>query len=179
MDRRSRDINIVGEKVVLNRFAADDICWEYIEWLNDPVVVRFSNQRFIDHDKNSCLSYLASFEKSENLFLGIRDLADGRLVGTMTAYRSSTSSSVDVGIMVGDKSVWGLGYGQDAWNTLTNWLLDRDYISKVTAGTLASNLGMIKLAERSGMTLDSQRESQQVVEGQKMSVIFYEKFSAS
>ena len=179
MVRVPKKINLVGDKVALNLFTAADICRSYIGWLNDPEVVRFSNQRFIDHDKNSCLSYLASFENSVNLFLGIRDLADGRLVGTMTAYMSSIPGSVDVGIMVGDRTVWGLGYGQDAWNTLTNWLLDRENISQVTAGTLASNFGMIKLAERSGMTLDAQRESQQVVEGQKMSVIYYEKLSAS
>ena len=49
-------------------------------------------------------------------------LSDDRQIGTMTAYISVHHGTVDVGIMIGAKSVWGEGYGQDAWNTFVNWL---------------------------------------------------------
>ena len=40
---------LVGRKVLLRPFSNQDITSEYISWLNDPDVVRYSNQRFVTH----------------------------------------------------------------------------------------------------------------------------------
>ena len=165
-----------GEKVLLRPFTASDINEAYIGWLNDKEVVRFSNQRFLRHDQESSLRYLASFEGTDTLFISVRRLSDDSPVGTMTAYVSSHHGTVDVGVLIGDKSVWGMGYGQDAWNTLTNWLLERDDIHKLTAGTLACNYGMIKLMERSGMHHEATRSEQEIVNGQAVDILYYAKF---
>jgi len=168
-----------GEKVLLRSFTASDINDTYIGWLNDPDVVQFSNQRFRRHDQESSLRYLASFEGTDNLFISVRRLSDDSPVGTMTAYVSSHHGTVDVGILIGDKAVWGMGYGQDAWNTLTNWLLERDDIRKLTAGTLACNHGMIKLMERSGMHHEATRREQEIVNGQAVDILYYAKFHSA
>ena len=168
-----------GKKVLLRPFTESDIDETYIAWLNDPDVVRFSNQRFRKHNRESSLLYLASFAGTENLFISVHCLSDDRPVGTMTAYVSSHHSTVDVGILIGDKSVWGLGYGQDAWNTLTNWLLECDDIRKLTAGTLACNHGMIKLMERSGMQHEATHKAQEIVNSDAVDILYYAKFSAT
>jgi len=172
----NKEFVLKGEKVLLRPFTSSDINEAYIGWLNDKEVVRFSNQRFLRHDKDSCSRYLASFEGTDNLFISVRRLSDDSPVGTMTAYVSGHHGTVDVGILIGDKSVWGMGYGQDAWNTLTNWLLKRDDIRKLTAGTLACNYGMIKLMERSGMRHEATRREQEIVKGQAVDILYYAKF---
>lgn len=168
-----------GDKVHLRPFTAPDINESYISWLNDTDVVQFSNQRFLKHDRESCLQYLASFENTKNLFISVRRLSDDHPVGTMTAYVSSHHGTVDVGIMIGDKSVWGCGVGQDAWNTLVNWLLKRDDIRKLTAGTLACNHGMIKLMERSDMHHEGTRTAQEIVNSEMVDILYYAKFSTT
>jgi RimJ/RimL family protein N-acetyltransferase len=165
-----------GNKIVLKPFLVADINDAYIGWLNDQNVVKFSNQRFLVHSIDSCLRYQASFEGTDNLFMSIRRLSDDALIGTLTAYVASNHGTVDVGIMIGEQSVWGMGYGLDAWNTMTNWLLGRKDIRKLTAGTLACNLGMIKLMERSGMILEATRKAQEVVEGCPVDIVYYAKF---
>lgn len=172
------DFLLRGDKVLLRPFMVSDIDDLYIGWLNDPDVVQFSNQRFLKADRDSCLRYLALFEGTENLFISVRSLSDNRPVGTMTAYVSSHHGTVDVGIMIGDKSVWGLGYGQDAWDTLTNWFLAREYIRKLTAGTLACNYGMVKVLERSGMSMEAVRKKQEIVNGKPVDILYYAKFCA-
>ena len=172
----NKEFVLKGEKVLLRSFTASDINEAYIGWLNDTDVVRYSNQRFLRHDQDSCLRYLASFEGTDNLFISVRRLPDDSPVGTLTAYMSSHHGTVDVGILIGDKSVWGMGYGQDAWNTLTNWLLERDDIRKLTAGTLACNYGMIKLMERSGMHHEATRREQEIVNTQAVDILYYAKF---
>lgn len=165
-----------GNKVLLRPFASSDINDAYINWLNDTEVVKFSNQRFLKHDRASCLHYFESFRGTGNMFMSVRRLSDDSPIGTLTAYLSRHHGTVDVGIMIGDKAVWGKGYGQDAWNTMTDWLLGREDIRKLTAGTLACNLGMIKLMERSGMSLEAVRKAQEVVEGRTEDILYYAKF---
>lgn len=165
-----------GEKVALRRFAAEDITDTYLGWLNDPVVTRYSNQRFVHHDRDSCARYLASFEGTPNLFLSVRRRDGDRAVGTMTAYVAPHHGTADVGIMIGDRSAWGQGLGQDAWTTLTGWLLDRPGMRKVTAGTLACNSAMIRLAERSGMALEAVRRKQELVEGEPVDILHFARF---
>ena len=186
-NRAEAEFTLQGSKVLLKRFTESDIDEAYIGWLNDAEVVRFSNQRFLRHDRESSMRYLATFEDTDNLFISIRSLSDdrpvgtqiGTQIGTMTAYVSKHHGTVDVGIMIGDKSVWGSGYGQDAWNTFTDWLLARGDIRKLTAGTLACNHGMIKLMERSGMEYEATRKAQEIVDSQEEDILYYAKFSAT
>jgi ribosomal-protein-alanine N-acetyltransferase len=168
---------IRGQKVLLRPFAASDIDDAYIGWLNDPEVVRFSNQRFIVHGRESSQRYLRSFEGTDNLFMSARRLADDRAIGTLTAYLSRYHNTADVGIMIGDKAVWGQGYGQDAWSTFTEWLLAERRIRKLTAGALACNHAMVKLMEYSGMAREAVRTRQEVVEGRAEDIVYYAKFS--
>lgn len=164
-----------GEKVLVRPFSERDINASYIGWLNDPDVVRFSNQRFLVHDQESCKRYLATFAGTANMFMGVHLLSEDRLIGTMTAYVEPHHGTVDVGIMIGDKSVWGRGYGQEAWDLVIRWLLQREDIRKLTAGTLACNHSMVKLMERSGMSLECRRKEQEVVEGLRIDILYYAK----
>ena len=138
---------------------------EYISWLNDPEVVKYSNQRFIEHTEVSCRAYLESFMNTPNLFLMVRSLEDDLALGTMTAYVSLQHSTVDIGILIGQKSRWGNGIGYDAWQTLVNWFLEIRAIRKVTAGTIGSNKRMIRVMERSGMHCEAIRPKQEFFNG--------------
>jgi len=165
------------EKVALRPFTADDITPAYLGWLNDPETTRFSNQRFRTHSEASAADYLAGFDGSPNLFLSIRDAADDTAIGTMSAYRAAHHGLADIGIMVGERSRWGGGYGQSAWNLLSEWLLANG-TRKLTGGTLAANLGMVRIFERSGMHLEATRKDHEIVEGAPMDILLYARFAA-
>jgi RimJ/RimL family protein N-acetyltransferase len=171
--------SLKGNQIALKPFLVADINDAYINWLNDQAVVKFSNQRFLTHNYDSCLRYQASFNGTDNLFMAIRRISDDKLIGTLTAYVSKQHGTVDVGIMIGDKSAWGMGYGLDAWLTMTNWLLNRNDIRKLTAGALACNFGMIKLMERSGMVLEATRKFQEIVDGCPVDILYYAKFNGN
>lgn len=169
---------LTGSKVRLVRFTAADITPAYLSWLNDPLVTRFSNQRFRRHDAAGCRSYLDSFAGTPNLFLSIRrrDGGGDEAIGTMTAYVSPHHGTADVGILIG-RSAWGGGYGQDAWDTLVAWLLARPDIRKVTAGTLATNEAMIKVARRAGMIAEGRRLRQEIFEGAETDILHFARFA--
>jgi RimJ/RimL family protein N-acetyltransferase len=168
--------SLYGQKVELRPFAEADITPDYIAWLNDPVVTRFSNQRFLKHNEESSRAYLATFADSDNLFICIVNRDDGRVVGTMTAYINRHHKTADIGLMVGDSSAWGKGFGQDAWNTLGEWLLKDVGIRKLTAGTAAGNAAMVRIMERFGMQHEATRRGQELIDGQPHDLVYYAKF---
>jgi ribosomal-protein-alanine N-acetyltransferase len=166
-----------GAKVALRPFRPEDITADYLGWLNDPVTMRLSNQRFRRHDANSSLRYLQSFEGSPNVFLAIDGL-DGRRLGTMTAYVSSHHGTADLGILIGERAVWGQGLGLDAWLTLMEVLLQHG-VRKVTGGTLACNHGMLAIFTKSGMHPEGRRERQEIVDGTEHDILYYARFAGA
>jgi len=169
-------LTLTGEKISLRTFTESNITEEYINWLNDPDVVRYSNQRFILHTRESCLQYLSSFVSSANIFLAVNSLSNGKMIGTITAYLAVPHSTADIGILIGNKRCWGNGLGCDAWTTLLNYLLSERNIRKVTGGTLKCNIGMIRIMEKSGMHLEAIRKGQEIVEGEAQDALYYAKF---
>lgn len=167
---------LYGKLVVIRRFEQSDITTDYVSWLNDPDVVKYSNQRFINHTYASCKSYFDSFAGTPNFFLKVLNIEDLSIVGTMTVYIAPAHATADVGIMLGRKGIWGKGFGQDAWDTVLVWLLANPSIRKVTAGTMRQNLAMIRTMERSGMVLEAIRPKQEVFNGIPEDLCYYGKY---
>lgn len=169
-------IEVRTPRLILRNFGATDLTDAYVGWLNDPQVVRYSNQRFRRHDRASCADYVASFVHTDNLFLSVARTVDGVAIGTMTAYLSRHHGTADVGILIGDRSAWGQGLGQEAWNAMLAWLEASPGMRKLTCGMLDCNLAMRRLAERSSMALEATRRAQEVVDGQPRDILYFARF---
>lgn len=169
--------SLTGDTVLLRPFADGDITNEYIAWLNDPVVVRYSNQRFVIHTYDTCAQYLSSFVGSDHLFLSVRRLSDDVAIGTMTAYVNAHHGVADLGIMIGNRTSWGQGLGQQAWNVLLNWFIQKNSVRKVTGGAMRCNTAMIRIMEKSGMYLEAVREKQELLDCAPQDILYYCKFA--
>lgn len=178
-DKESSNIQfkLTGNKIKLCSFTENHICEEYIGWLNDSEVVKYSNQRFKDHNNISCNKYLTSFENTENLFLAIHLKDNNKFIGTMTVYYSIPHKIADIGLMIGDRSYWGKGIGQEAWQILMNYMLETKKVRKVTGGTLSCNKGMVNIMKKTGMQPDGKRNNHELVNDSPMDILYFAKFS--
>ena len=167
---------LTGKQVFLQPFALTDITPEYIGWLNDPLVVRYSNQRFITHNQASCQRYFSSFRDSPNLFISIRMKENDLAVGTMTAYTTPYHGRANVGIMIGHRSLWGRGVGHDAWVTLVNWLAEQACIRKISGGAMSCNVSMIKIMEKSGMLHEATLTGEEMLDGVPQNLLYFARF---
>ena len=70
----------------------------------------------------------------------------------MSVYFDEDNASADIGILIGDKSLWGKGIGYHSWCMLMNYLLDMPNVEMVTGGCDTKNLGMLSLFRKLGMT---------------------------
>ena len=168
---------IFGAKVSLQSFLLTDITEAYISWLNNKVLLKYSNQRFVNHNYSSCLKYYRSFKKTDNLFLIIKRITDGCAIGTLTVYFSKYHGVADVGILIGDEQSVGTGLGSDAWCALIDALSTQDSVRKITAGTLRSNKAMARLMAKSGMLHECTKFKQELCNGMPEDILYYAKFN--
>lgn len=145
----------------------------YVSWLNDQEVVRYSEQRHRRHTLESCRQYWQSFKDSPHFFWAITTV-DPKIghIGNINAYIDKFNSTASMGILIGERTVVGKGYGLEAWMAVCNYLLYDIGIRKVTAGTLAVNKGMLRIMEKSGMVADGRWIRQCVVDGEEVDIIF-------
>lgn len=163
-------------RIVLTPFCESDITDVYVSWLNDPAVVRFSNQRFLHHTKETCRQYMQSFSETRNLFMAIRVVGRQRMIGTMTAYVAHRHGTADMGLLIGDPIEWGKGYGFEAWMLLMTRLFEEEKLRKVTGGALDCNMAMIRIMEKSGMHLEAVRVRQEIVDGVAHDIHYFARF---
>jgi [ribosomal protein S5]-alanine N-acetyltransferase len=169
-------VSLTTRRLVVRPF--DDTCvsGEYVSWLNDREVVRFSNQRFRSHTADSAREYIASFAGTSNSFLAIRLAESDRMIGSMTVYAADQHGTADMGILIGDRTCWGQGYGLEAWSALMAELFVSRALRKVTGGAVRPNVGMLHIMERSGMHLEAVRSRQEIVDGAEEDVLYFARF---
>lgn len=150
----------------------------YVGWLNDPAVVRYSEQRHRHHDLASCTAYLQAMLRSRDLFLAIEavDPALGH-IGNISVSFDYPNRSADVSIMVGETAAQGTGLGSAAWKGILDWLLAEGGMRRVTAGTMAKNSAMIALLKNSGMTIECIRPRAFICEGEEVAMVLAARFA--
>ena len=92
-----------------------DITNDFVSWLKDEEVVTFSRQKYQCHSIEKSQAYWNSFQDTKNLFLKIVKIKETKIIGSMTAYFDESNTNVDIGILIGEKTVWGKGFGFRAW----------------------------------------------------------------
>ena len=171
------DSGISNKFVSLVKFCDHHITSEYISWLNDEEIVKHSNQRFFKHDAHSSATYLSSFTNTSNLFLAVINQSSNKMIGTMTAYIDENHNTADLGILIGEKSTWGNGFGFYSWSLLLEWLLEHQKIRKVTAGTNSENIGMLKIFQKSNMSHECTRKAQELINGKETDIYLFCRFN--
>jgi len=161
----THDVSITGPNVRIVPFNETLITKEYIDWLNDMNLMKYSKQRMKQHTYETSVSYLKSFEGTPNQFWAVICLADNLCVGTLTTYVDPMNEVADVGILIGRDQARGKGLGREAWGMITDYLFRHNNVRKVTGGTLSGNIPMIKIMIGWHMILEGIRREQELIEG--------------
>jgi len=169
MDARG---TIITERLRIIPFTAEFLTEHYVNWLNDPEVVRYSEQRFKHHSISSCREYMESFDGSPNFFWAVSTRGKGsEYIGTLTAYVDVHNKVGDVGILIGDRTKWGTGCGAEAFRAVIDFLFREVGMRKVSAGTMAANKAMIALMHQAGMEEECRRKRHFVLNDSEVDLV--------
>ena len=125
-------------------------------WINDPditehLAVRYPMSIANEQDwvtANKTISYgQANF--------AVETLAEGRHVGGVDIRTSSPENRKgELGLMIGDKTVWGQGYGLDAVRTACRFGFEEMNLHRVELWVHATNERAIRVYERAGFVTE-------------------------
>ncbi len=163
---------IKTERLLLEPLSEKYLTQEYVGWLNNPKVVRYSEQRHHKHTMESCREYIKSFHETPNYIWAISVVgANLEHIGNISAYVNLENKIADIGILIGKSEVWGMGYGTEAWSAVCNYLLYKLELRKVTGGAVSTNTAMLKLMKKIGMIEDGRRIRHYIWEGKEVDII--------
>lgn len=172
----SLDSQFQTERFRLIPFEESHISTEYLSWLNDPILMRYSEQRHFTHTSQSARNFLMSFDNSPSRFLACVSKDSKKHFGNVVLTHDIFNNIVDVSIMIGYRDINVKRVGSEIWCFLIDSLITGSGVRKVTAGTMGSNVGMLKLFEESGMEYSSKFVDHFVRDGAFEDLIFYHKF---
>jgi len=125
------------KRVTIIPFHRQLITRKYINWLNDPDVTQFSALSIEMHTKDSCIDYLDSYHNSGNMFWAIIEVREGHgHIGNINAIIDKESQVADLGIVIGEKQLWGKGYGLEVWLLVCDYFFSNTAVLKITGGAL-------------------------------------------
>ncbi len=161
----------------LEGFAEAHLTERYVGWLNDPEVVRYSEQRHRRHSMESCRQYARAMAGAGNpLWAIIAVDPDLGHIGNISANLDRNNGLCDVTILIGERSAWGRGLGTEAWNAVCDFMLGPAAMRKVVGGALASNTAMVRIMERSAMAADGSRPRHYLVDGIEIDVVYFARY---
>jgi RimJ/RimL family protein N-acetyltransferase len=163
---------IQTQRLFIKPFTVEHLTPRYVSWLNDPLVVRYSEQRHKKHTVESCHAYMNSFENTPHYFWAIEEIETGMgHIGNINAYIDTNNLIADIGILIGVNDAWNKGYGFEAFEAVCGFLARKETIRKITAGTMSTNLSMLKILEKMNMVPDGQRKRQFLFEDREADLI--------
>lgn len=152
-------IEIHSERLKLIPFNERNITTQYISWLNNRTLMKYSRHRDTKHTVKSCLTYASMFNHKNNWLFAINTI-DNHHIGNINAFLNDDKNSADMGILIGEKQ--GNGYGKESWTCMQYFLFREIGVQKVTAGCHIRNKIMIKIMVNSNMTpVKHQAQSEQ------------------
>lgn len=156
----SKDSHFIKSgKIFLKNLCPEDVTQAYVDWMNDPEVVQFTESRFSSYTIKNIREFVQACETdSDVLLLGIFDSATEWHIGNIKLGPINRRHLLgDIGIIVGRREFWGKGIATKAISLLRDYAFSEIGLHKLTAGCYSTNLGSAKAFKKAGFVLEGRR----------------------
>jgi RimJ/RimL family protein N-acetyltransferase len=122
----------------------------YVLWFNDPEVTRFMLQYMPMTRMAEEAWFDGLAERKDDVVWAVHD-EHGRHIGTTGIHvRDWRNRSAITGIVIGEKSAWGKGYGSEVMRTRTRWAFEELGLHRLESECFADNIGSATCLARAG-----------------------------
>jgi [ribosomal protein S5]-alanine N-acetyltransferase len=158
---------IEGKQIYLRQLVQTDLENDYPTWFNDEeVCAHNSHHRFPMMLKDMQNYFDNEVSSRDNLILAICDKESDKHVGNVSIMGiDSFNQSGEFAIILGDRNFWGKGIGQEAARLIIDHAFKQLNLKRIYCGTLDTNKGMQKLADKLGFTKEGQSRQSQFKNG--------------
>jgi ribosomal-protein-alanine N-acetyltransferase len=147
--RQTARLTLTGGKVELREFTRAHLRDPaYLAWLRDPAVMGTINrvEYLLPLEYGEVAAYVRRvIANPAEYFFALHLRRGGRFVGTLRLFAIDwRARQAEIGILIGDRQVWGRGLGTDAVRTVAAYAIDILGLERLHAGTPEPNRGMTK-----------------------------------
>ncbi|NQT06211.1 MAG: GNAT family N-acetyltransferase [Candidatus Omnitrophica bacterium] len=174
MRKRHKGPLLAGDKIYLRPIVKKDINRRYLSWLNDNSVVKYMINKGSPTTYTSLQKYFQNMQKSkDNIMFAIVTKKENIHIGNVKLGKINwTHRYGDLGIMIGEKRCWCMGYGQEACRLLLEYSFTKLNLNKVFLGVCQKHVAAIKLYKKVGFKVEGRIKDLYNFEGRYMDKIY-------
>jgi [ribosomal protein S5]-alanine N-acetyltransferase len=152
LDPEGEKMWISGRHIFLRGLDETDIDSHYVNWLNDPEVNIFMATRRFPTTRESLKNFYEKIKSDDQaLVLAICLKADGRHIGNVKLDKIDwISRACEFGLVIGEKKLWGQGYGSEATYLITQHGFFQLNLRRITIFLAAENTGALRCYAKAG-----------------------------
>ena len=157
-----------SERLLLRPVELTDVNDTYRSWMNDPVVMQYTESRFQTHSLEQIRQYVLSVQADESsCFFAIVEKKTGKHIGNIKiGHIHPVHRHADVGIILGDKTCWGKGYAAESLRLVAGSARQSLQLHKLMAGIYANNIGSIQAFLKAGFAQEGRFVSHWFCDGE-------------
>ena len=134
-------MRIVEDRIVLKLLSPEAISQAYVDWMQDEEVTQFLESRWKTYTLDRLKDYVGTINDDINNFLfGIFLKENGEHMGNIKIGDINQIHRFGyVGLLIGNRNMWGNGYGTEAIKLATQYAFQELNLNKLIAGIYADN----------------------------------------
>ncbi|MHA1210945.1 MAG: GNAT family N-acetyltransferase [Candidatus Heimdallarchaeota archaeon] len=164
---------IVGEKCYLSPISEHD-AEHWANWFNDlEVTIPLGDEAYIPTNiTNESVTINDIIQSNAHIF-SIVDLKTDELIGRCGLFSiDKINRHAMFGIVIGEKSYWNKGYGQDATKQMLDYAFNLLNLNNIMLGVFSFNERAIKCYEKVGFKLIGNRRQARILGKNKYDIVF-------
>lgn len=167
--------------IYLRKLSENDVSADYVNWMNDYEVVKYTESKYAAHDDNSIKKFVNDCNRSDNnILFGIFLKSTDKHIGNIKLGNiHPIYKHADIGLIIGMKEYWGRGIGARVISMVTDYGFSVLDLHKIFAGSYAENIGSIKAFQKSGYDISYIKKDEVFFEGHYEDVIILEKYNSN
>ncbi len=163
--------------LILKKLNSKNINIEYLKWMNDKEVTKFTEQRFKKHSLLDIKNFVREKNKSKNEFLYgifIKKKSILKHVGNIKLGPiNKIHKSAEISYIIGNRNFWKMGIGTDAVKAIVKIAKKKFKLKKLVAGCYENNLGSIKVLKNNNFKQEAKFISQILYSSKRINMIVY------
>ena len=167
------------KKIILRKLNfTKDISENYLTWMNDLEVHKYTEQRYIKHSKTKIRKFIKEKNKSKNeflygIFLKINNI-NIHIGNIKLGPINFTHKIGEISYFIGERELWGKGYTTLAIKEIIK-IAKKKGLKKLKASLYEMNIGSKKVLERNNFKLEGKMKSEVIYKGKRYASYWFGK----
>jgi RimJ/RimL family protein N-acetyltransferase len=163
---------LAGAKCYLSPCRLED-AEHWAEWFNDlEVTIPLGDEAYTPTSLEGEQEAIRGILKNNSHIFSIVDLETDQTIGRCLLFNiDAVNRTAMLGIVIGEKSRWDQGYGQEAVSLLLDYGFNLLNLHNVMLGTFSFNERAIRCYEKVGFKLIGRRREARIIAGEKYDLV--------